>query len=152
MGTGTEETPEVTVVLFNKRKRKSKRTKTGKIRSKTRQELNREYDTVFNAYIRKRDGICLMGEMYSGCGGFLTAGHVVPKEDSYNVRYLEDNVFGQCSWHNKAHRYRRSKYYNWFIKTHGQKRLSEIIELATKPAKVLSIDELKARIEYYRNK
>lgn len=141
---------EIEFVPYKKKKRKTKYTKTGKVRSKTRQELNRELDTAFNAYIRLRDKECLMGKRFGGCSGFLTAGHVVPKEDSYNVRYIEDNVFGQCSGHNKGHRYRRSKYYQWFIETHGSERLAELTALATQQAKVLPIEQLKELINRYK--
>ena len=135
--------PDYTVNLYKRKKRKHRK-------SRSRQALHRELVILFNAKIRKRDGRCMMGEMFPGCSGYLTAGHVVPKEDSCNVEFIEDNVFGQCSGHNYNHRYHRSKYNTWFIKTHGAKRFQEISEIATMPKKVLNSQQLQVLIEKYK--
>lgn len=142
-----------TILYKDLRKKKKRAKRLSKIDGKpliSRQKAQKELDKAFNAYIRARDKVCLMGVMFGGCKGFLTAGHVVPKEDSYNVRWVEDNVFGQCSGHNKGHRYRRSKYYHWFSETHGAKRLAELTHLATQPTKALSRDECLRLTAHYK--
>lgn len=146
---------EIELILFQGRKRRKKRRlNIHKLRmetAKTYPQLKAKLDETFNLYIRKRDGKCMMGEMYGGCGGHLTCGHVIPKAGHLRIRWDERNAFGQCGGHNKAHVYDNSRYYAWFYQKYGHKLWDELFELGRgtwKPAR----PEIQELIEKFERK
>lgn len=142
---------ETEIVLYKKKKRKTKYTKTGKIRTLSRQELERKFWVVYSAYIRKRDGKCMMGQMWGGCWGFLQAGHVVSRRKK-PTKYDEMNVFGQCQFHNNRHRFNEDPYKAWYVKTYGPDVYLELVKKSEQPAHVLSSNELLVLTETYKQK
>lgn len=147
---------ELTLIRFNNRKRRKKRhLNIHKLRletAKTPKQLRNKLTEVFNRYIRERDGKCMMGEMWSGCRGGIDAGHVIPISRSRAVRYDEENVFGQCRYHNLVHVYNDRKYEAWYVQTYGADKFTELVKRSRAPFKNYTVQELKDLIAKYETK
>lgn len=88
--------------------------------------LKEKLDVLFAAYIRKRDGKCLEGEMWPGCNGPIQAGHVISRRH-LATRWDEDNVFGQCRSHNYQHTFNPNLYVSWYVKTQGSEGYEALV-------------------------
>lgn len=92
-----------------------------------------------------------MGLMWGGCQGYLQAGHVIPRGKK-PTEYDEQNVFGQCSFHNKRHKYHPDPYKAWYVKKFGGKVYYLLVQKSEKPWKVRSIQELIRLTKIYKKK
>lgn len=152
---------ETKLILYKsmRKKPKKRRSKFLNVRKLTKElvktypQIKANLDEVFNAYIRKRDGKCLMGEMWGGCGGYLTCGHVIPKAGHLRIRWDERNAFGQCGGHNKAHVYDNSRYNAWFYKNYGHDLWDELFKLGTQePDWKPKRSEIEALTKHFQDK
>lgn len=97
-----------------KRERESKaKTKEMKAALKTKQDYEKELETIFNKFIRLRDQTKPCISCCAAPGQYrLTAGHFYPAGSYKNIRFDEDNVHGQCWFncnknkHGNLHEYR----------------------------------------------
>ncbi len=82
----------------------------------------------FSEYIRERDGWqCVQCASSKEAGAVMQAGHVVPVGNSgLAIKFLEDDVFCQCAYHNRAHTKNQKDYYHWFDSHHSPTVRAEI--------------------------
>jgi len=67
---------------------------------KTKSDYEKELEKIFNHYIRERDKLLPCVSCGAEAGHYkLTAGHYYPAGTYKNLRFDEENVFGQC-WFN----------------------------------------------------
>ena len=141
---------QIQTILYKTKKRKKKRGFAKRLTLqlvKSPKVLKERLDLVFSAHVRKRDGRCLMGEMWGGCNGPIQAGHVVSRRH-LATRWEEKNVFGQCRSHNYQHTFNPNLYIAWYTKTFGADQYEEIVRLSRttfKPTRAW----LEERIAYY---
>lgn len=140
-----------TVELYSKKKRK--RRKISKLTGQqiySRSELENGLWSVFSQFIRMRDRTCVL-DQFGGCQGPLQAGHVIPRGKK-PTKYDEANVFGQCAFHNKRHKWHPELYETWYANKFGAQALVDLKSRAQQEAKALTIDEIKKLTDYYAKK
>lgn len=130
-------------------------TKQRKEALKTRSDYVKELQTVFNAYIRKRDRnqpcICCgkpLGE--SAVGGGYDAGHYFSVGSHPNLRFVEDNVHAQRKYCNNWRAGNAGGYRRGLIQRIGIERV-EALESDNEPRKY-TIEQLKELKKIYQNK
>lgn len=144
---------ETEIILYKKKPRKSRKVRISKLTGEpiiSHQKAHRELWKAFSLFIRQRDKMCVQWET-GACQGHLTAGHVIPRGKKA-VRYAEDNVFGQCGFHNKLHHYQPYIYNAWYVKTYGADKFTELVRRSLVPTKDLSTSEAQRLTKYYQEK
>ena len=134
---------EIERIMYKKRPRKKR-----KDRAPNRRALERELWRIFSLYIRKRDGRCMMGDMFGGCSGPLQAGHIISRR-KLPTKYDELNVHGQCASHNWQHNRNPERYTVWFIRNHGESVYWLMVQRSMVFTKVLTIPQLQEKIKEY---
>jgi len=133
--------------VIEKSQRKVK--KEGLEKLKTKSDYLKEVQTVFNAYIRKRDegNGCISCETNNGQ---MHAGHYRSTSVAPHLRFNEDNVHKQCA---KCNTYLSANLINYRIRL-IKKIGSENVELLENNNSTLrvTIEELKELKEIYKNK
>lgn len=118
---------------------------------KTKKDYEKALQIVFNSYIRKRDA----GKPCISCGTILSgkfdAGHYYPVGSYKNLRFNEDNCFGQCVHCNQHKHGNLIEYRKGLIKRIGEERLNQLDEVRNIPAH-FSIPELEEKIKEYKIK
>lgn len=111
-------------------------------------KLQKKAQTVFNAWIRKRDE----GEPCISCGKYTAnqAGHYLPVKQFGSVRYHIDNCALQCSYCNCYAHGNQILYRRNLIKRIGEKRVIKLEEYAiANRIKKWSRSELEEIIQKY---
>jgi hypothetical protein len=105
---------------------------------------------AFSLWIRLRDGgNCLMGkDARTPCQGPLQAGHVIQRRFR-STRYDEHNVFAQCAFHNKGHKYNPHPYVAWYVRTFGQQAYDALEARSARLGKRPTRQEYAALIARY---
>ncbi len=111
--------------------------------------LVRKLDQVFGAWIRARDGICVLAGD-GKCSGPLQAGHLI-RRGHHATRWDPLNVHGQCRTHNFMHEKHPELFTAWFVRTHGEKTYSDLVALS-RTIKKHTKDELLELIAFYEAK
>lgn len=120
---------------------------------KTHKDYLKDFERVFNEFIRKRD----KGKACISCGkpyGKFTksAGHYFPAGDNPSIRFDEDNVHLQCWFNcNKNKHGNQAEYLPNLIKKIGQERF-DILQRKRHESNKLSIEEIKIKITEYKLK
>jgi hypothetical protein len=125
---------------------------------KTKGELLKELQIIFNRYIRLRD----KNQPCISCDRPLTskydAGHCFSVGSYPNIRFNEDNVHGQCVFCNQHKHGQQAEYLFNLPKRIGQERFDQLLDLRNTPLKLslIEIEELKtiykAKIKSLQNK
>lgn len=115
----------------------------------SRQKAEKKLWEAFSAYIRKRDGKCMMGEMWGGCSGPIQAGHIISRRKR-PTKYHILNVHGQCATHNWLHNRNPERYIAWFVKRYDKENYMMLVELSAQPTKALSRDECIQLAAHYK--
>lgn len=122
------------------------------MKKKTLPQLKKQLQTVFNAYIRKRDE----GKPCISCGKIKTlqAGHYFSVKGYDGLRYDVDNVHGECSGCNCFDESHLIGYGENLIKRIGQEKYNRLKERAAdykKNGYKWMRYELEELINYYKN-
>ena len=142
---------EIETILFRRTRKKRRVSKITGQPIYTRGELNKSLWQWFSLFIRRRDRMCLMGEMWGGCWGYLQAGHVIPRGKK-PTELDETNVYGQCQFHNSRHRYNPDPYKAWFVRQFGGETYTNLVEKSEGSWKVRTLPELTRLTAHYREK
>jgi len=128
------------------RKEKKKR----KDKLKTRSEWLNDLQKVFNKYIRERDKEqpCISCDKPKGAE---QAGHYRSVGGSPELRFNENNCFGQCISCNMHKHGNLIEYRKRLIKRIGQEQVDYLERNDHEPLK-LTVDEIKDIIKHYRAK
>lgn len=135
------------------KKKSEEKTKQEKEKLKTHKDYLKDFEKVFNEYIRKRD----KGQPCISCkkpyGKFTeSAGHFYPAGSNGSIRFDEDNVHLQCWFNcNKNKHGNLTEYLPNLIKKIGQKRFDEL-SLRRNETLKLTIPEIKEQIQIYKQK
>jgi len=142
--------------LVDKKKEQDKKNwrvekKVLKEKLKTKSQWLNDLQKIFNTFIRLRD----RNKPCISCGkpliGKFDAGHYFTVGAYPNVRFNECNVHGQCVECNQHKHGNVSEYaLNLPIRI-GNEKYEELLEIRNKPL-MLTIDEIKALIKYYKQK
>ena len=128
-----------------------KRKKKLKEELKTVQDLMKEAQVAFNAYIRARD----KDKPCISCGkplkGKYDAGHFFSSGGHKSVTFNEYNVHGQCVACNQHKHGNLLEYRKGILKRIGERKLNELTELSNNTIK-FTRDELKAIRDDYKQK
>ena len=128
-----------------------KRKKQIKEELKTVQDLMKEAQVAFNAYIRERD----KGKPCISCGkplkGKYDAGHFFSSGGHKSVTFNEYNVHGQCVACNQHKHGNLLKYREGILKRIGERKLDELTQLSNNTIK-FTRDDLKAIRDDYKEK
>lgn len=149
--------PSCGIDLFNERNRKKKakewraEKKERKAALKTNSDYVRELQVVFNTFIRLRDKDRLCISCTNELKGKYDAGHYHSVGSYPELRFNEDNVFGQCVHCNQHKRGNLIEYTINLPVRIGKKRFDKLTELKNKPRKY-TVDELKGLKTVYRLK
>lgn len=118
---------------------------------KTHSEWVKDFQAVFNTYIRARD----KNKPCISCGrplrGQYDAGHFFSVGAKPNLRFNEDNVHGQCVYCNQHLRGNVAEYSVNLPKRIGQARFDALVAIKEENFK-LTIPEIQEKIKEYRNK
>ena len=118
---------------------------------KTVQDLMKEAQVAFNAYIRERD----KDKPCISCGKKLTgkydAGHFYSSGGHKAVTFNEYNVHGQCVACNQHKHGNLLEYRKGILKRIGERKLNELTQLSNNTIK-FTRDELKAIRDDYKQK
>lgn len=108
---------------------------------------------TFNTYIRQRDKnqLCISCNKPFTFVNKITAGHFFSVGSYPNLRFNENNIFGQCNHCNLFLHSNPIEYRLGIEKRIGKKKVAELYADRDKPLK-LSIDEIKAMIVLYKQK
>ena len=145
----------INCVLAKVRTKKAKERKISdkqtKEKLKTKSDWLRELQTHVNRYIRFRD----KDKPCISCGRSLTdkfdAGHYFTVGAYPNLRFNEDNIWGQCVACNQHKHGNISEYTPRLIERIGQERFDKLCEDRNKPLH-LSVEEIKELIAIYKAK
>ena len=120
---------------------------------KTKKDYEKELEIIVNRYIRKRDALLPCVSCNAQPGTYkLTAGHYYPAGSYKNLRFLEDNIHGQCWWNcNKNKHGNLIEYRKEIIRRIGEDRLEELDRLSRIP-RHYTIPELIELKEIYKEK
>jgi hypothetical protein len=118
---------------------------------KTRQDYLKEFQTVFNAYIRERDKMYTCISCMKPLRGKYDAGHYFSVGSYPNLRFNENNVHGQCVECNQHKHGNLIEYGSRIIHRIGIKAYEELHELKNGRLS-LTIDEIKDYIKQYKTK
>jgi hypothetical protein len=122
-----------------------------KVRLKSVSQWRKELQQVFNRYIRERDKLkpCI------SCGkplkGKFDAGHYLSVGSYPNLRFSEDNCFGQCVECNQHKHGNLIEYSIGILQRIGPARVDRLMEARNQPLR-LSVEEIKDKISYYKSK
>lgn len=118
---------------------------------KTKSEWLRDAQKVFNKYIRLRD----KDKPCISCGGRLgskyDAGHFYSVGAHPNMRFNENNVFGQCVYCNQHLHGNLLNFRSRLLDLKGEEFLKELEDQLRMP-KHYSIEEIKQIIKQYNQK
>ena len=118
---------------------------------KTVQDLMKEAQVAFNAYIRERD----KGKPCISCGkplkGKYDAGHFFSSGGHKSVTFNEYNVHSQCTACNRYKHGNLLKYREGILKRIGERKLDELTQLSNNTIK-FTRDDLKAIRDDYKEK
>lgn len=140
--------------------RKGKGPKIQKVpKEKSLSDLKKDLQTVFNAYIRKRDTLFdRAGQPFFICISCNTpkpmnqmnAGHFHAVGGNDAVRYDEHNVNGQCIYCNKFCHGNKEGYVRGMLKKWGQKVIDDL-ELRRHNRSKMQKFEVQLLIDHYKN-
>jgi len=106
--------------------------------------------TVFNKYIRLRDGNNCISCDYKGEGRQIHCGHYMSQGGNSALRFSELNCHSQCV---QCNNYKSGNLNNYRIRLIEKIGIDEVIRLeTTKNTKLWTVDELKEIIETYKRK
>lgn len=144
---------QCSAIYAKEQKRKSwrKEKKKRKEAMKTKQDYEKELEAVVNRFIRLRD----KDKPCISCGATnytMSAGHYYPAGSYKNIRFDEDNIFGQC-WYNcnKNKSGNLAEYRIGMIERIGIERVKALDERRLIPAH-FTIPELKEMKIKYKKK
>ncbi len=123
---------------------------------KTKPQLTKELQKVFNAYIRQRDygNNCIScdktidWESSTSTGGVCDAGHYLSVGSRVHLRFNEDNVHAQCKYCNNYLAGNPASYRVGLIKKIGLDRVKALECNST--VNKHSTEHLKGMIDYYK--
>lgn len=104
-------------------------------KKKSRKALVREADAAASAYIRRRDGRCLV----CGTAQNLTCGHLFSRSH-YSTRWDEINLYTQCTGCNLLHEHDPYPLLQIAIKMHGQEAVDALHSRFSRPSKFRNED------------
>jgi len=139
-----------TIAYYKRGRKKRKVSKLTGEKIYSRSELEKGLWVAFSLYIRLRDKECVLKAL-GGCQGPLQAGHVIPRTKRA-TKYSEDNVFGQCAFHNKKHKWHPEQYELWYMQKFGSDKFMELKKRSLEPAKALNPKQLKDLTTHYAKK
>lgn len=154
---GTDECISAFVAYSKKKAAKTKNKEWNAEKKKIKESLltHKDYlkmlQTVFNAYIRKRDANKPCITCLKPLKGKFDAGHLYSVGAYPSLRFDEDNVHGQCVFCNQHQHGSISEYTINLPKRIGQERF-EALQAKRKDTLKLSIPEIKELITYYKSK
>lgn len=131
------------------KKEKNKELKERKERLKTRSQHLNELQVIFNAYIRERDKNQPCISCGKPNGGNEQAGHYRSVGSCPELRFEENNVFGQCIRCNMYEHGNLIEYRKGLIERVGL-HVVEWLELNHDPKKY-TIEQIKELKEHYKN-
>jgi hypothetical protein len=115
---------------------------------KTKGELLKELQTLFNRYIRLRD----KNQLCISCERPLTskfdAGHCFSVGSYPNIRFNEDNVHGQCVFCNQHKHGQQAEYLFNLPKRIGQERFDQLLEMRKNSLHLSSVEIEELKIKY----
>ena len=105
-----------------------------------RAKLERNLDTVFSNYIRKRDRYSCVQTGEQRC---ISISHVLSQTKYKNTRWDERNAFVLANrLHKEYHEADPYLFMDWYIEKYGKEQFDALREEAYKPTKYRSIQEL----------
>jgi hypothetical protein len=108
----------------------AKRLGTARPRKGSRRELEKQLESLNARYVKLRDGQECVQCKADGqpTRGLLDAGHLYPKgtQGFKAGKYLVENLFAQCRYHNQIHISQPAYFVDWFIETHGFEALEAL--------------------------
>jgi 5-methylcytosine-specific restriction endonuclease McrA len=135
---------------------KRKKRKTIKPKRKSMKTVKNKLDKVFNDYIKKRDGQCVI------CGKLpvpnsdgtkligLDASHFVPKARGFSIRWDVRNVHAQCrGCHHVWHHLTPIPYMTFMREKYGIKIFDELDQASAELVKY-KVHQLESMIEYFQ--
>lgn len=130
----------------NSEKRKAKK----EYNENDRSVLLKLAQTVFNKYIRERDGKTCISCDFKGEGRQIHAGHYMSQGGNSALRFSEFNCHSQCV---QCNTYRSGNLANYRLRLIEKIGIDEVVRLeTTKNTKLWTVEELKEIIETYRIK
>lgn len=139
--------------VSDRKKQEKKETRRIKESLKTKKDYEKELERIFNKFIRMRDEHLPCVSCGAEAGAYkLTAGHFYPAGSYKNLRFTEDNVWGQC-WYNcnKNRHGNLHEYRNRLILRIGRDRV-EALDRMAQIERHYTIPELIELKEYYKTK
>jgi len=126
------------------------------VKPKSIAKLKREVQTLFNAFIRRRD--ILMGHTFIciSCGkekdiSFMNAGHLFSIKGYDHLRYNEDNCNGECSGCNGFNKNHQIWYSINLQKKIGEERWNALLnDAVSKPEKGWTREQLVLLLKKYK--
>ncbi|MDO5510613.1 MAG: recombination protein NinG, partial [Weeksellaceae bacterium] len=120
---------------------------------KTHKDYLKDFERVFNRFIRERD----RGLPCVSCGQLppftLSAGHYFPAGSNPSVRFDERNVHGQCWFNcNKNKHGNQANYYPELVQRIGSEQYELLATKARQESVKLTIPEIQDLIEQYKQK
>ena len=129
-----------------KEKRKAKK----ELNENDRTVLLKLAQTVFNKFIRERDGKTCISCPFKGEGRQIHAGHYMSQGGNSALRFDELNCHSQCV---QCNNYKSGNLANYRINLIEKIGLDEVIRLeTTKNTKLWTVDELQEIIKTYKQK
>lgn len=108
----------------------AKRLGTAKPRAGSKRELEKKLENLNARYVKLRDGQECVQCKADGrpTRGILDAGHLYPKgEQGFKAgKYLVENLFAQCRYHNNVHIDQPNYFMDWFIQAHSFEALDAL--------------------------
>lgn len=116
-----------------------KKTKRDAYGHERREVLTRNLDEVFNRYIRKRDGGCIL----SGDVRNVGISHLISQTAYPNTRWDEKNaVLMSNRLHKEFHETNCFRYLDWFLDKYGQEELDALKKRAFARYKTFTLAEI----------
>lgn len=106
--------------------------------------------TVFNKYIRERDGKTCISCDFKGEGRQIHCGHYMSQGGNSALRFSETNCHSQCV---QCNNYKSGNLANYRLRLIEKIGIDEVVRLeTTKNTKLWTVEELKEVIETYKLK
>ncbi len=120
---------------------------------KTKKDYEKELERIFNRYVRLRDKNLNCVSCGARAGSYkITAGHYYPAGSYKNVRFDEQNVWGQCWFNcNKNRHGNLAAYRLGLIERIGEEEVKKLDQRAQTP-RHYTIPELIELKEIYKEK
>lgn len=141
------------VILKNKKEAKEWKDKKAVMKEKllSHKDYLKILQTVFNTFIRLRDSTKGCITCNKPFKDKYDAGHFLSVGSYPNLRFNEDNVFGQCVHCNQWQHGKQAEYFIELPKRIGLDRFNQLLSSRNEPLK-LTIPEIKEQISVYKSK